>query len=236
MITLTTFADSNMQRSMQLCKTSAYKNGIDNVMTWGPENISDEFYNMNPVLKEKRGVGYWLWKSYFIYKTMLMLPEGSILIYSDAGQEFIAPVQPVIDAMQGNIMLFTNGWPHVEWCKWDVIHSIIPGHPAIQSKQHPQCQASLQIYRVSQASKDFVKEWLLYCQMPGFIDDSPSKRTNYPTFAEHRHDQAILTTIAIKYAIPLRWFPTVTNMHQTKPGDNYPAIIKHFRRLEGEKE
>lgn len=70
----------------------------------------------------------------------------------------------------------------------------------------------------------------MYCQMPGLIDDSPSKSPNYPTFADHRHDQAILSCVAYKYFIKGRWFPTTTNMHQQQPGDSYPAVILHHRR------
>lgn len=238
MITLVTYADHTMTRSQLLCGESALKHGVDNVWANNPETIDKGFVRMNKeIFDQTRGCGYWLWKPWVIYNSLLQLPDNDILIYSDAGQEFVSSVKPAIDSMDGDIMLFSNGWPHVEWCKGSVIEKIcsdtysgslnyLETNMDIRDKQ---CQASLQIYKVSQTSKDFVKEWLLYCQMPGMIDDSTSE-TNWPTFAEHRHDQAILTCIAYNYDIPLRWFPTLTNMHQQQPRDNYPAIINHHRK------
>lgn len=255
-INLVTFTDHQMTRSAQLCLSSALKHGVDNGIIWHKYMITDnasaykEFYEFNKdILDAERGAGFWLWKPYIIYKELLRLNDGDILIYSDAGQEFVGSVKPVIDAMDGPVMLFSNGWKHVEWCKADCMFNILNWDMKIdfESKyasaqrqhvmllqQYKQSQASLQIYRVSPESKAFVKEWLLYCQMPGLIDDYPSKLPNYPTFAEHRHDQAILTCVALKHGIPLRWFPTLTNMHQQQPGDNYPAIINHHRKRDHE--
>lgn len=228
MIHLITYSDDKMLRSRKLCATSAVKQGCDSARGYGPEDISEEFRQANSdILSAERGCGYWLWKPYIIYKEMLSLSGGDILIYSDAGQEFVGSVHPMIQAMQGDIMLFSNGWKHIEWCKGSVCKAILGDHWSHYDNR--QAQASLQVYRVSQKSLAFVKEWLMYCQIPGLIDDSPCDY-NYPTFADHRHDQAILGCLAIKYGITLRWFPTTTNMHQQQPGDSYPAVILHHRR------
>lgn len=237
-IILVTYSSPNMTISRELCVNSALKHGCTHAWPQHDDTMSFEFRDFNKdILSAERGAGYWLWKPYFIYKAMQLMTDGEVLIYSDAGQEFVGPIQPVIDAMNGDIMLFSNGWPHVEWCKWDCIETIIPGcytQRDMAAVNHKQIQASLQFYRVSKQSKDFVKEWLMYCQIPRLIDDSPSKSPNYPTFADHRHDQAILSCVAHKYSIKGRWFPTLTNMHQQQPGDNYPAIINHHRKRNNE--
>lgn len=235
-VVLVTYSDAAMTRSKELCCDSALRNGCTHAWAQSPDTISYEFKDFNKDIWQHGNRGadcFWLFKPYVIYKAMQLMTDGETLIYSDAGQEFVGPIQPIINAMQGDIMLFSNGWPHVEWCKWDCIETIMPGcytQRDMVAVNHKQIQASLQIYRISKQSRDFVKEWLIYCQMPGLIDDSPSVTPNYPTFADHRHDQAILSCVAHKYSIKGRWFPTLTNMHQQQPGDNYPAIINHHRK------
>jgi hypothetical protein len=68
--------------------------------------------------------------------------------------------------------------------------------------------------------------------MPGFIDDSPSMLPNHPEFQEHRHDQAILTCLQIKYQIKAHWWPSTYNLHQREhfPEDTYPPILNHHRK------
>jgi hypothetical protein len=87
-------------------------------------------------------------------------------------------------------------------------------------------------FKVNQKTRDFVKEWLLWCQMPGFIDDSPSKTPNCATFAENRHDQAILTALAIKHGYTIeRWWPTTYSMHLPRSArDGYPVMFNHSRK------
>lgn len=239
MIKLVTFANDKMTQSAELCMDSARRNGVDKVNCyssswWSQWKAEDTFEWLNKdILNQQRGCGFWLWKPWTIAHAMSESNEGDILIYSDAGQEFIGDVRQVIKCMKGDIMLFNNGFAHIEWCKADVLHGILnicPGDNTIGSRQP---QASLQIYRISKESKDFVKQWLLYCQMPGFIDDSPSKIPNDANFAEHRHDQAILGCVRIKYNIPLHWYPSTMNMHRLDmklPGDDYPAIVNHHRK------
>ena len=172
---------------------------------------------------------------------MQVCNEGDVLIYADSGQTIISPVQSVIHHMTEDVMLFSNGWKHVEWCKADVYNGILGwfdreeyGDPYIADKMHTykQTQASLIFFRVTEESRRFVKEWMLWCLMPGFCDNSPSKLPNVPTFQETRWDQSILCCIQIKYGYKLHWFPTLTAMHLKAdfPNDNYPAIVDHHRK------
>lgn len=246
MIRLVTFADSRMTTSAKLCCLSASKMGVDVCWPQSPDTITQEFMGMNAeIFKHDRGYGYWVWKPYFIYKSMLNCQDGDILIYSDAGVEFIQPVQYIIDKMDQDIFFFTNGFPHVEWCKGDVMQTILFRISSMVTEtkcgvfanygvdQFKQVQASVIFFRVNETTRNFVKEWLLYCQMPGFIDDSPSKLPNYPTFAEHRHDQAILTCLQIKYGYKLHFWPTNYSehiRHTAQPEDNYPSMFNHHRK------
>lgn len=242
MVKLITYTDDNMTRSADLCRLSSLKYRVDEAHIYGPLDIDDFTYSINDVLRAERGSGYWMWKPYVVLSAMRHMQDGDILIYADAGVEFVAPVQEIIDRMDEDIFFFTNGWPHVEWCKVDCIEAILPHNTVFKgfsdcwkyenAKTIKQVQASVIFFRVNQETRDFVKEWLLWCQMPGFIDDSPSKLPNYPTFAEHRHDQAILTCLAIKHGYTIdHWWPTQYSMHLPRSErDSYPVIFNHHRK------
>lgn len=229
MIRFVTYAAANMTKSLQLCVESADRMGAERIYPQNPNCLTHEFIQDNPCLTAVRGAGYWLWKSYFINKAMHLCDDGDILIYGDAGVEFIAPFQHIIDVMDQNIFLFSNGHRHVEWCKMDVIKAII-GDCSFDQQQ---VQASVIFFKVNQTTRDFVKEWLLWCQMPGFIDDSPSKLPNVPTFAQHRYDQAILTCLQIKYGYKQHWWADQMWYESQRgrwPDDHYPSMFRHHRR------
>jgi len=238
-----------MSISQQRCIDSARKFGIEKVYPFGPQDISREFYELNKaILDTPRGAGLWLWKSYFIMKVLLESNPGDIVIYSDAGQTFINDPQHIIDVMgDQDIFLFTNGFLQHEWTKMDVMKAIngtqmqrtptMSGDYFTLSEEmlnQKQVQASLIFIRVTEKSKAFFKEFYLWCQMPGLIDDSKSKEPNSPTFADHRHDQSILSAMSAKYKIGLHWFPSTTGHHLGKGEDNYPELIWHNRKRNAE--
>jgi len=232
---LVTYSDENMTIAMEKCKVSGLKNGVDQTHSYSPGSVSREFRTNNKeVLDSARGSGYWLWKPYVINDIMKHCNDGDILIYSDAGVEFIAPVQEIINRMDEDIFFFTNGFPQIEWCKGDIMRAINGWHQYESFRDKKQVQASVIFFKVNQKTRDFVKEWLLWCQMPGFIDDSPSKVENCKTFAEARHDQSILCALQIKYGYKVHWWPTQYSEHIRIPGDNYPVIFNHHRKRNNE--
>lgn len=207
-------------------------------ITWIRAEELDDFERRRGV----RGLGHWSWKPHVINAALnspvnfLDLRDGSILIYADAGVEFINNVSHIISKMDADIWLFGNSWQHLHWCKMDAIKAVCP--EVALDMFNKQCQASVVFFRVSEWSRAFVKEWLDFCVQPHLIDDSPSVLPNREEFREHRHDQAILTCLAYKYGIPLHWWPAVYNRF-TGPEftyekgeyvDTYPPLFHHHRR------
>ena len=223
-----TFATSDMSISAEKCKNSALKWGCESSTIYGIENISFEFREFNhEIFSQKRGYGYWLWKPYFIYRELLNMIEGEYLIYTDAGVEFVNDpgLIPCYD-----YTLFGNSYTHQHWCKGDVLNI------TADWIERNQIQASAMIFKKCEDSMILVKSWLMFCQLPGFIDDSPSE-INHVEFREHRHDQAILTTITkgIKY----HWWPAMYNggafvYDKGDYKDEYPVIFHHHRKRNNE--
>jgi len=249
MIHLVTFADESMSRARQLCADSAIRHGVNQVHLCSPEFPTTE-----------RGYGFWRWKPEMIIDRMNgtefvdPLKDGEILIYSDAGIEFINSVSHIIERMDQDIFLFGNNWEHAHWCKRDIVQCVWPTgndappdetvvlDPRPWSDFGKQVQASVIFFRVSDYSRKFVAEWLQWCLFEGgrLIDDSPSRVPNHPEFRENRHDQAILTTLAYREGIKLHYWPSVYNkggspefVYDKLPeyqSDDYPVLFSHHRK------
>jgi len=240
MIKLITFTDHNMTISAQKCAQSAMRHGADGYSIWTPNDLSVEFKEtMADVLKHAFGAGYYCWKPYIVHREMCRLQDGDILVYCDAGNEWVGDMREAIKAMAEDILFFSNGWPHADWCKRDVLDAILPewgevvsDYPGRIDARPRQVQASTFFVRVTPETRRFIQEWYAWSLMPGMIDNEPSKSPNVPTFREHRWDQSILCCLQIKYGYKLHYFPTTTAYHlrNQHSDDRYPTLLYHHRR------
>lgn len=229
---LITFADKSMSIAANICAESSLSNGIDSFTIYRPQDIDPDFMWQNKdVLMQKRGAGYWLWKPYFILRALNELKDGNYLVYSDAGIEFVNSIKNITDRMTGDIWLFGNQYQHVHWCKGD---AIMPNLEFYNDKYHFQVQASVIIIRNTKNARTFVDSWLHHCCKPGLIDDSQSMTPNHPDFKEHRHDQAILTSLAYINLLTFHWWPAMYNCgafsyDHSGYTDTYPVLFHHHR-------
>jgi len=219
-----------MTISVEKLKESAWKNCFNKVSRYYPTNFGREFemFNKN-VLSQERGAGYWIWKPYFLYKEMLCCSNDDIIVYCDAGITILKDINILINKMDQDIFLFANKYRHGDWIKKDCALAMNADKP--EYLNHEQCQASVVICKNTPFARKFVKEWMLWAQFPGIIDDSPSVNPEYSNMVEHRHDQSILTNLAIKYKIKLHWWPVQYMVrHKHKYTDNYPVMFLHHRK------
>jgi len=241
---LKSYADQEMSKSLNLCLDSGIKFGFDyadkchyNYSEHGYEYADFWEYNKS-ILTQPRGCGYWLWKPKIILDTLLMHDENDIIVYADAGVEWIENPNYIIDRMTQDIFIFGNMYQHSHWCKRDVFKKMNCDFSHFHESK--QAQASVIFFKNTEFSRKFVKEWLMWCQMPNMIDDSPSVSENLPEFREHRHDQAILTNMALMNDIKLHYWAARYNNQfdyphkEFYPNDNYPIIFNHHRRRNNE--
>ena len=232
-----TYADESMSISAQFASISAVSFGLKSCI-YTPDMIEPSFYDANiDILKQPRGAGYWLWKPYIIYRELSegLYDENDWILYTDAGVEIVHDPSLLLD-LKEDIVLFGNNYLHDHWCKPTVNASI--NHKA--DLNCLQVQASAMMFRVCKWSMQFAYEWLLWCQIPGFIDDTPSEYPYHPEYKEHRHDQAILTCLAEKYGIKRHWWPAHYNNgaftydKSFYKGDTHPVIFHHHRKRNNE--
>jgi len=163
---------------------------------------STSFYLENKkILDEKKGAGYWLWKPYIIYETLLSLNDGDILFYQDIGDQVDLGI---FEYLENNInnekycLVLENKFNHGEWTKRDCFHYMGCDEEYYWSSN--QVEAGASAWYRNNESINFCIQWLDYCKMHDILGDEPNTcgKENLPGFKDHRHDQSILTNLVLK--------------------------------------
>ncbi len=203
-INLVSYANHNFIRRQKKLSKSALKFGVDKVYSYTEDMIRNtEFYKQNKkILRKDRGAGYWIWKPYIILDVLNKMNKGDILFYVDAGAEVVSDVKPLVKLCrkQNGILLFNGINLNKYWTKKECF--IKMDCDSDKYWNSPQVMGGYQVYMKNDKSIYFLYEYLKFIQISDIVDDS--KRTylsNLPGFIEHRHDQSILTNLAIKYNI-----------------------------------
>ncbi len=240
-VSLCSFADDSMSVSQETLLFSAINNGFltKNIYSFckrGTDFYGFDYYFLEGarnVLKEERGCGYWSWKPYIIHRSMESIEYGDWLLYLDSGIEIIGDVSELIDENE-EVILFHNVWKHMDWCKMDTLKDMLPN---FDDTSKSQLQASAMLIKKTTYTKKLIAEWMNKCLDKHMIDDSPSVLPNIPTFREHRHDQAILTNLAIRDSLKTRewddWITYDRNNLNSKI-ENIPILFYHHRKRNNE--
>jgi hypothetical protein len=115
---LINYADEKYKKAQKLNTwTGLHIAKFDKVYSYGPDNIDEDFYNKNKtILSQKRGNGLWLWKPYFIYKTLLECRDGDIIFYCDSGSFFIRKIQYLLNSLGKDQRIWVSDIPLLESC------------------------------------------------------------------------------------------------------------------------
>ena len=177
---------------------------VDEYYGYGPEDIDPEFrLKNNFTLSLGRGNGYWLWKPYFLLKTLKnQLNEGDYLIYSDASIVYKQKAEILVHFLKmKNAEMYLFRLPFLEkiYTKRDAF--ILLGADTPFFTETGQFNAAFQIYRKSKFTEIFLEEYLYYAQDIRILTDKPNTLglPNYKGFYDHRHDQSILSILTKKY-------------------------------------
>jgi hypothetical protein len=200
-----TFAshDKYIDAGKRLIQQSTTLNLFTESILYTPEYLkTTEFWEMHKDFVNKRGYGYWLWKSFIIKKTMENMKDGDILLYLDCGCELDNNkknelLNSINIVKQDKIMATpTRCENDREWTKMDLIEKLDMNNESLDTRQR---QAGAILFLVCNETRELVNEWYnIGCNYHN-IDDSPSILTNFPNFVEHRHDQSIFSLLTKKY-------------------------------------
>jgi hypothetical protein len=179
----------------------------------GRADIDPQFYSEHKeILDQKRGVGYWLWKSYFITRLLSGMGENDILFYADSGSYFVRRMEPVFAAVAADplgVVAFRLAGGHLEktYTKRDLFLHMGMNEP--QYRDTPQRMASFMCLRGTNTARKIAKEYLNLCCNPHLITDTPNQDGWVEDgFVDHRHDQSGWSLLTKRHGVTTLADPT----------------------------
>jgi len=186
-------------------KEEAERSGyFDSVKLYIPQIVPGFDAHSSFVSTNKRGYGYWIWKPLVILDRLGSVPEGDIVIYTDAGCTINST--PNARSLFKTYMENVQSHPshrmacqtsHIEemWTKADLLEKFgFRNGPHAKSGQF---MGGIIIVVNTAENRAFLREWYDTMVADGYhyVTDAPSRIPNSPIFKEHRHDMSILSLL-----------------------------------------
>ena len=211
--------------------------------SYRPEFLNPGFRSKNQaVLSEKKGAGFWIWKPEIIRETLDRVAEGDFVFYVDSGNLIVGDPRPLFDLCARDprgVLLFDNRdgsedgtpWKNAAWTKMDCYLRM--GCEGEKFRQGNKVNGSYVLVRKNPFSCAFIEEYLRWCETDGLVTDAPSRLApEPPDFRMHRHDQSILSLLAIRDSIPVARDPSEWgNRVADRVNPEYGQIFRHHRSL-----
>jgi hypothetical protein len=207
MIKFITFGshDNYLEAAERLIAQAKTLNVFTETILYTPEYLKNdlEFWTRHGkfIDENKKGYGYWLWKSYLIKKTMETMKDGDILLYLDCGCE-LSPTRrdkllECIEIVKRDKIIGTYVCLERDWSKMDLVRLLdVYDEKYLHTQQH---QAGALLFLACGETRNLVNKWYSLASDYHNIDDSPSILPNLYNFQEHRHDQSIFSLLTKKY-------------------------------------
>lgn len=204
MIYAINFSTLEYEKARRFNTRTAYKYGADKVIEYSLNDMDDAFTEKNrEILQQKRGCGYWLWKPYFIDKTLKNSKEGDWVIYSDSAMIYRKSIKKYVNEMErlGLQMLSrTTKFQERQYTKRDVFIELKCDVPEYTDTL--QRAAGVIIIRNTERTREIISEWLMIAQNKHFISDEKNLLgKNYKEFIDHRHDQSLFSILCKKHHV-----------------------------------
>lgn len=199
MIAAIAYADKKFECAEHLLGRSCLKNGADIFYGYSPKDLPDELRNR---CVEKRGGGYWRWKSYILCDALSKLKDGDYLAYFDSGCILTGDIHQLISCMERDdqdLMLFaqSSDFSERKWTKRDIFISFNCDDRS-DILDTPQTYSGFIICRNTPQIRDFMKQYYEVCNTGSLITDADCTcgLPDHTGFIENRHDQSILSVMA----------------------------------------
>lgn len=222
-------------RSQQLLNNSAKQGGFDGIISYTDRGRDWEFAKKYNDVASTRGYGYWQWKPIIILDALSKLNDGDIVGYVDSGNLLVNNLDYIFNACnEQGIVLFDNRdgnfekttHKNKEWTKRDCF--VLMDCDSEEYYNASQVDGAYQFYKKTPNTIKFLEEYMRFCSNDNIISDLPTiTKDNLPEFKDHRHDQSILSLMAVKYKITLLPEPSEWgNYLEDRP---YPQLFFHHR-------
>lgn len=195
------FAYLGFLESQRICSESALKiGGFDRAISYGIKDLDPEFLKLTH-FQHRRGFGFWVWKPYLIYKTLMETNIGDVIAYIDSGASWASNIKPYIDHMTGDILAFqlkSSKDTETANTKKELLLYMDMDRPEVLNSR--QILGGYSIWKNTENSRNVAKEWLDIASKKYLIDDTTCLY-NHLGFTDHRHDQSIWSLLCKKKGI-----------------------------------
>jgi hypothetical protein len=215
--------------------------GFRNVLSYGRDSAPVvQARNENPeIFAHARGYGFWLWKPYIIEAALDAAAPGALVVYTDIAVAMVAAPWRLLDhARKRDVTLFGVAHRQRQYTKRDAF--VLAGADAPIYWNSGMANAAFIIVRNGTAGRRFVAEWKALIRDPRVLTDQPNTQglPNFPDFVDHRHDQSVLSILAIRENIPLLPDPSQWGREAREAAarrgeqlpDDFGEIFDHHRR------
>lgn len=204
-VVLTTFASRGFFGKQRLLCRSAVALGVVTraIPVRHADLLASEFGKSHAaLLKQPRGAGYWAWKPRVILDAMEECRDAEWVLYMDVGRwprVLSRRLDPLIRWCEENDQDFLPGarvrdlGSSLRWTKRRCAEHF--GFDEAEMNRFQQVNASWSLWRNTETSRAFLKEWSDLVTRTELVDDSPSPDPEWEGFEEHRHDQSILSCL-----------------------------------------
>ena len=218
-----TFADGTVYKSDRIVSEANDSRFFKNVKAYSPDDFDPDFKmkHLDFIKNNKRGYGYWIWKPYFILKSLSELQYNDFLIYADSGtfinHKAYERMRELYSLLETNdIVAFNNGHNENDWNKQDTVQAVLTSlnksqeelNKSIEEQPNQYC-ATIMMIKKTDSTMNMIKLWYSLMSNYHLIDDSPSVLLNHPSFIENRHDQSI-------FSLLIRFTPRVANEEEVE--------------------
>ncbi len=208
--------------------------GFDKALPLGFTDLPRKFRRKNKrALERTRGAGFWIWKPQVCLEAIEKARPDELIVYCDAGQRFIGPYQPLVDAMGDHPMVFTeSGNDRQSGGRRTVasdskrlvldFYGIAPESPEGQADI---ASGNLFAFRNSPEAIDFLTHWRDdMTRDPRMVDNKLNDPLpEYPQFVRHKHDMASLSCLRVLRGYPILDRATKHTVIQRVRGDSRTA-------------
>lgn len=258
-IVFISYANEAMAYSLKRIGRQARRLGLfDDILLYTPDQVPG-YVKQYPLFPCQRGAGYWCWKPAIIEETLQKYEEGTIVVYIDAGctlrkSPYWGELFARMEKYDSICFQYRESQP--QWGKWGSVSSRLKHWTKKYTldflrnyTSNPElgdcCSLMSGIIFMKGRQNALLRRWkdLTFTYPELIADPTPDERKNqYPEFAGHRHDQDLLTALALNDPRTLI-LPEVSEHYSRKSfvwasrirAKNWPEFVfiqcKHYLRI-----
>lgn len=212
---LITYGTNEFTLTLKRLKREAKSLSIfDEIIVYSPSDLPDFIIN-SPLMGYSKGGGYWIWKPYIIWKTLVDNPEA-IVIYVDAGcklnhseiwSDYFNKINDYNNILFSYRLHFPYNWHGYKFIStrikyWTKKETVDYFDKRLDFESWKEMNKVWGGFIISKSCNNLlIDEWLrISLFKPELIIDPLAIEKQSSIFSQHRHDQSILTPIGYYYS------------------------------------